>query len=283
MKKDPIFIVGLHRSGVNFLGNLLSPQQTLQMIHAEYLESLIYDEVLNKKREHNKLIQDMYDAMYDANHKRIIHPCYFNLWRVLLLQRQFPRAKFACLIRDPFSGIQSMMKQEITQTILSEKNWENYPIPNEFLGIVLSVVDSTLIGGKPYKEFTLAEKCALRWAVHAKKISKLVKSQPTSFIPVVFEKLIFNNNENMKKRYIKRISNYLELTELFDIKEEMLNKSVMDTKFNFTEDERRQMIKIILDYFKVEGGVNETLFPIRHYFAPDNNRFDLTTADVTGS
>lgn len=278
MKKDPIFIVGLHRSGVNFLGSLLSQLDELQIIHDEELENLIYNTVLHITPLNDIAIQKSYDILYETNKKRIVHPYYPNLWRVSALQQQFPRAKFLCLIRDPYSGIQSMMKQEATQ-ILAGSEWKSYyneKKRHRFLGLLPSFIPQENVHGKLYEDFTLAERCALRWVVHAKMISLLVQAKPKAVMPVLFERLVFNNNADTRKRLCKKLAIFTGLHEVPIIDDAQIDKTVMESKYNFTEQEREDIKRVILTYFSMEGSINEKVFPVRHYFAPDDNILDLS-------
>ena len=277
MKKDPIFIVGMHRSGVNFLGNLLSTMDELNVVHDEVLENMIHDVVLHKTKKHNIYIQNIYDEMYYRSKERLVHPCYPNFWRVLVLQKQFPMAKFIILVRDPYSSIQSMLNQAITKDLLYDENWLKYDMNNSFLGLDPYFMKEEVFHNKVYEDFTLAEKCALRWAVHARYASIMIKDNPKAIIPINFDSLLKEKAGNKRFRTMRRLANYAQLEKIPTIDDNLIDETVDDTRENFTNEEKVQLKQIILDYFLIRGNPDQTMFPIRHYFADQyKSTFDLS-------
>lgn len=269
MEKGPIFVVGMHRSGIGFLTKILEQLDELQIVHDAELEAMIFDAVLNNKRKQETLA--IYDQLIETNEKRIVHGCYPNVWRARRLHMQYPNAKFLCLIRDPFSGIKSMLAQKETEHMLYGKNWSNYPVPNDFLGVDGRFLSDPMNHNKTYKDFTLYERCALRWAMHVKQIATLAASSKKTFIPVQFEKLLFT-----PERHMKHIARLAELDTVPIV--ENIDEHVIDKGETFDKKEREQIKRVIMDYFLYVGDIDERLFPIKMYFTePENATFTLKT------
>jgi hypothetical protein len=198
--------------------------------------------------------------LHQSTAGRMVHSSYPNLWNYNTIHGIFPNAKFLCMIRDPFSMIKSMSTKPATVQLLDGDNWKQYGDDHQFLGIDHAFVNNPAVHDKLYKDFSLYEKCALRWVTYVKKVNDLVKYNKNTFKPIVFERLIFDN-----ELHCKSIAKHLQLTTIPIVKEP--NKTVIDKRYDFTKKEQNDITRLIINYFRYYGDVDERLFPLKLYFA----------------
>lgn len=260
MDKSPVFIVGSYRSGVNFLSTVLETSPELSVVHDEMLERKIYESVLLKK--HDIEIVNRYRVLYQTTQGRMVHANYPTLWNHSMVRDIFPNAKFLCMIRDPFSIIRSMATKPLTKELLDGDNWKRYGDDHQFLGIDHAFVNNPAAHDKLYNDFSLYEKCALRWVTYVKKINDLAKHDKDTFMPIVFERLVFDGEKHCKK-----IAKHLQLSTIPIVNNP--DTTVIDKRKDFTDKERNDITRLIMNYFRYYGDVDERLFPLKLYFTPD--------------
>lgn len=213
-----IFIVGSGRSGTNWLGNIL---QSHPAIRVTIEEPLIFNRVtkmaLNPSLRPSlfpELIQ-LYSYYYQES-----SPCHYvdkshpNLWLAEALAVIFPESLFIALKRNPYATVSSMLRHN--GVLQWHREWDRFPVPNDFLGIDCETAAN-------YSRMGLAEKCALRWAAHMKRINYLAKTNlKTRLLTISYEDLVLNSSNELI-----RLQNFLGLVESFsspDIDKKAVNK-----------------------------------------------------------
>jgi hypothetical protein len=73
------------------------------------------------------------------------------------------------------------------------EQWQRYPVPNRFLGI-----DEH--GADRYRDMSLVERCALRWAAHANRLDELALRLPSrAFLRLDYDSLAADPGVELEK------------------------------------------------------------------------------------
>jgi hypothetical protein len=108
------------------------------------------------------------------------------MWLATHLAEVFEDAIFIGIVRNPYAVVASTLKHQ--GLIKWFNKYNEFPIPNEFLGI-------TKDNAGNYADMPVAGKAALRWAVHCKKLQSLKTQLPSKVQVVTYEDLA-KNTEN---------------------------------------------------------------------------------------
>lgn len=181
----PLFILGTGRSGTHFLAETLSLHQDIAVSIEEYpIFGLVTDIALDLANRHAK--QKELVALYHEAIRHCPRPFYCdkshpNIWIAEDLAKEFPDALFIGIERGVYSCVASMIKHSGVSAWHSL--WENWPVPNRFLGI-----DD--VNQSSYQALPLAAKCTLRWHSHHLKMIEVSHALSERFHFIQYEDLV---------------------------------------------------------------------------------------------
>jgi hypothetical protein len=151
----------------------------------------------------NKLwpkLKKAYDRQLAITQKRFyLDKSHTNIWIVEELLAAFPSARFIALNRNPYSTISSMLRHHTVSK--RQHKWKDYPVPNPFLGITETNIDS-------YPNFSFAARCALRWRSHHERTNSLKKSYPNALQIIEYEVLMEDPD-----RVLSELQSFLKLQQ----------------------------------------------------------------------
>lgn len=214
----PVFVVGTGRSGTHWVGYILDShpdilvtverQPMFQWVKRMALDPACVPELLPG-------LIARYDAYRSLAAPKIYadksHP---NIWLVEELLAAFPGGRFIGVLRSANATVASMLKHRgVLRTI---EQWERYPLPNRFLGIGED-------GAHAYRNMSLVERCALRWAAHANRLDELAASLP----PHTYLRLDYDALAGSTTVELQRLQRFLGLERPFppvEVKQEALDK-----------------------------------------------------------
>nr|WP_133004963.1 sulfotransferase [Marinobacter sp. JH2] len=177
------------------------------------------------------------------------HP---NIWQVENLLAKFPEAKFVGMVRDPLSVTYSTLHHSGVASWA--ENYENFPVPNRFLG-----VSDENIGH--YKRYSLAQRSALRWAVHMERLDNLKRKYPDSVFIMNYEQLCVSPEVQLHK-----LSDFLGCKN--DFKGPVVETSALYKKNKLKE--KSDVLLIVKGYFSSNPLPDEKYIPLSDYFYVKN-------------
>lgn len=182
--EDPFFIVGTGRSGTHFMDSIMNshPEITDLMEGQEnpFVFGAVTDTAIKGKRLTPLTLFKYRLLSRAAGPKFLVDQSHPNLWHIDQLIQKFPRSKFIAMVRCPFSVTYSTLQHSGVSGWL--KNYDQYPVPNDFLGITTS-------NRKPYGAFSLATRSALRWCSHMQKVDTWKRKYPDAVYVMNYESL----------------------------------------------------------------------------------------------
>src|SRR5699024_7799628 len=198
--KNNYFIIGTGRSGTHWLGHILEESSEINVqIEDQPIFKWVTQAAINKnKRKYLLPLIILYYYKYTFfSKKHFVDKSHPNLWLADHLIRYIPKSYFIGIIRNPYATISSML---LHRGVLGWiKNWEDYPVPNEFLGIEKNNTEQ-------YSAMSLEEKCAMRWKAHKKMLEEIKNKYPGRTLIVNYDDLIENTGEEMA-----RLNSFLEI------------------------------------------------------------------------
>ena len=187
-----IFVIGCGRSGTHWVGNILSDHPDIRVTVEK---KPIFDKVTaiavnpsKMKRLLKPLIRWYRFEHALAAPRHYADKSHPNIWLVEELASVFPRSLFVGIQRDPYGTVSSMLKNKGVRMWC--ERWEDYPVPNRFLGITTANVET-------YRNLSLAGKCALRWLCHAERMKEVKKKVPERVHIIQYENLILNVQQEL--------------------------------------------------------------------------------------
>jgi hypothetical protein len=206
--KKLFFICGCGRSGTHLIGRAISshPEITgrvedpstfnliVKISTEQDIQNKIYMYFLKEKLD-SRLEKIMRSA---ANH--ILEKSHPSLWLVEHLSSRFENACFIGITRDLEPTVNSMLEHKGV-LLWYEKLPQDKP--NRFLGITEK--NKTI-----FKDYSIEEKCALRWLSHKNELDRLQKKYPKRMIIIKYEDFIVSPLESLEKT-----SSFLEISNSF--------------------------------------------------------------------
>jgi len=182
MRKSPVFIIGYGRSGTHWLSRTLNAQQEIRAtIEIQPIFSWVTEMALNpflQRKLFWRLILRYRVQMILSTPKRYLDKSHPNIWLVEKLLRAFPNAQFVGIERNPYATVASAIKHRGGEKI--RKRWRSLPIPNDFLGIDDSLINT-------YDGLSLAKKYSLSWLSHHNRMDRLRTSLNHSLKVINYE------------------------------------------------------------------------------------------------
>lgn len=206
-----IFISGTGRSGTHLIGrSISSSKEIIGRIEVDDTFSLITDlatkqaiypfyKNLYKKYKINKLLSVYANSV---NSKYILEKSHPSLWLYKDLKNSFPASKFIGVYRKPEPTISSMLQHK---GVLSWFNLLPDNKTNPFLGI-------NQANKHEYKDYSLVEKCYLRWKSHFDKLQEMKSHLGNDCLIIEYDDFVINIEDKLNE-----ISNFLEVNNDFNI------------------------------------------------------------------
>lgn len=163
-----IFIIGTGRSGTHWLSQILDSHANFFVSTERWPYFPWAVRMALDNREGRKLFPRILIA-YRIGHtlvapRNFVDKSHPNIWLAEDLAANLPDALFLGIQRGVFATVSSMLKHSGVRKWCED--WEEYPVPNRFLGI-------TEDNRSVYEKLSLAGKCAVRWKVHERRLSRL--------------------------------------------------------------------------------------------------------------
>jgi len=152
------------------------------------------------------------------------HP---SLWLVDFLIKEF-NSKFILVYRDVEPTVSSMLEH---RGVLSWYNILPMKKPNRFLGITKQNLNN-------FKNYTIEEKCALRWESHYKRIFNLNKKYPDNTFVIKYDDFLIN-----PKPILEKLSLFLKISN--DFRTEKFKTDSLDKWQQKLNDEQIKRIRKI--------------------------------------
>lgn len=236
MKKN-IFVLGTGRSGTHWLGYILDSSNEINMNIEKFpIFKWVTQAAVNYKKRKRliPLIIIYFKLNYLLSKKHSGDKSHPNIWLVDYYNKYLSNAYFIGIHRDPHPTVSSMLLHKGVLRWIDE--WEEYPLPNSFLGITLENVED-------YKKLSLESKCVMRWIAHMDRFKELEKKYSNNFLLIDYENL-YDSTENE----IDRIHSFLELKEKLPFPE--IKK---DSKFKWKSKLTQEQINNINETLKNSG------------------------------
>jgi len=212
-----IFIIGTGRSGTHWLSQILDSHHQFFAIAERWPYFPWTVRMAIDNEEKRKLFPRMLLA-YRIGHslvapRNFVDKSHPNIWLAEDLAANLPDALFLGIQRGVFATVSSMLKHSGVRRWCED--WEEYPVPNRFLGI-------TEDNRSMYENLSLAGKCAVRWKVHERRLSRLQEGLGSRCMIIEYEYLAKEPDDALEK-----LADFLGVQKSFPmprIKEESLEK-----------------------------------------------------------
>ena len=166
-----LFVIGTGRSGTHFLTKcLIGHKQITDLMDGREnprVFSLVTEAAVEERctSRNLQIAAGRYAKLArTASPAWLVDQSHPNIWHAEYWADVFPASRFVGIIRNPYGVVASMLLHKGVRRWVEK--WEDYPVPNKFLGIRAENVDE-------YRRMTIAERCALRWAAHYKRMQQL--------------------------------------------------------------------------------------------------------------
>ena len=163
-----VFVMGSGRNGTHWLGYILDshPDIRATVEKVEIFEVVTRMAMVPHERHAliSQLIREYRGQRAGTAERWYADKSHPSLWIAEYLADAIPPARFIGILRDPYQAVASMIRHEGVSrwpTI-----WREFPVPNRFLGIDHAEAER-------YDRRTTAEKHALRWLSHARRLDEL--------------------------------------------------------------------------------------------------------------
>ena len=168
MNTQPVFVLGSGRSGTHWLGRTIATHPDVTAtIEAQPMFRWSLTMAMDPSIERT-LFKPLCHA-YEGWLEQATTPLYMdkshqNIWLAEKLHLAFPAARFAGITRNPYATIASMLRH--SGVLRWHRRWREYPVPNRFLGIEESDLET-------YDDLPMVAKCARRWMAHRDRMIAL--------------------------------------------------------------------------------------------------------------
>jgi len=175
------------------------------------------------------------------------HP---NIWHVERLIAKFPAAKFVGMVRCSLSVTYSTLNHSGVMNWVD--NYTDFPVPNRFLGINKENLEC-------YMGYSLAQRSAMRWAVHMSRLDEVKRKYPSSVFVMNYEKLCAHPEQQLRK-----LADFLGV-EKFE--SPVVDKSALHKKDRLKE--KSDVRSVIEGYFSQNPLPDESIIPLSSYLCVD--------------
>lgn len=249
-EKPIVFVIGTGRSGTHFMDSVLISNSDFTDLTGGRENRFVFEEVtktalFGDELKGSTLIKFRALKNY-ARPQVLVDQSHPNIWHVESLLARFPTAKFVGMVRDPLSVTYSTLHHSGVSSWV--ENYENFPIPNRFLGVNENNLER-------YKAYNLAQRSALRWAVHMERLDKVKRKYPNSIFIMNYEELCAN-----PERQLSKLSDFLG-TQKFEC-------PVVETAALYKKDSLKQkadVFSVIKGYFSSNPLPDESNIPLSDY------------------
>jgi len=181
----PIFVLGTGRSGTHWVGHILESHPDIRItVEKAPMFRWSTQMALDPPCEAEllpKLIRAYKWQMLRSAPREYADKSHPNIWICEQLAAALPGARFLAVDRGPFATVASMLRHRGVSDW--HNRWQEFPIPNRFLGITKDNVDG-------YEALSAATKCAMRWIAHKAQMQHLSKLLGQRMKMLVYESLI---------------------------------------------------------------------------------------------
>jgi hypothetical protein len=200
-----IFIVGTGRSGTCWFGDLLGTHPSIRsFVEPRPVFDMVTSMAVNPEREAELLAPALreYDRLFCR-----AHPFHFAdkthpaLWIAGHLKDHYEESVFIALRREVEATVASMLQHHGVRRWCEQ--WDQYPVPNRFLGITAANVDW-------YRDALVLERCVARWRSHENEIDRLAGVLKERMFTVQYERLVED-----PKTTLAAVRDFLALRERF--------------------------------------------------------------------
>lgn len=199
----------------------------------------VVDLALNNCRDAEKIqgvLKKYKQLMKVAAPKIFVDQSHPNLWLADKIAENIPGSMFVGIIRDPFSVAYSTTQHAGVSGWFDK--WESFPLPNPFLGI--GVADR-----ERYVTMSIAEKSALRWISHVKRLGELRAALGGRLLIVKYEDLC-----NQGVSQMQRVAEFAQVENLFSMPEVKTNSLYKKNQLN---DNDFKQISLRIQNFMAEN------------------------------
>jgi hypothetical protein len=214
---DPIFVLGTGRSGTHWVAEILEHHPELRALIEKppifhWVTEMAIDPAA-EERLFDPLVRRYRLEAASMGRRRLLDKSHPNIWLAEALAESFPRAQFIGVLRNVFGTVASSLRHKGVR--YWAEHWDDYPIPNRFLGITEENRDA-------YAQMSLAARCAVRWRAHLKRFDELETRLGRRMIRLRYHELQTNTHAELD-----RLQGFLGLTRPIpfpDIKTDSLDR-----------------------------------------------------------
>ncbi len=194
MSRRRIFVVGTGRSGTNWMGEILATHPDIvSFLEPRPVFDLVTSVAVGEQSRATAFprIFAEYDRLFTASEPfHCADKTHTALWIVDALSAHYPEARFVAMNREVEATVASMMKHAGVRRWCEQ--WERYPTPNPFLGIVES-------SRSWYEQSSTLERCVARWSSHHEEICRLQGRLGDRMLQVEYESLVVRPEEQLPR------------------------------------------------------------------------------------
>lgn len=253
-EKPIVFVIGTGRSGTHFMDSVLISNQNFTDLTGGVENKFVFDEVtrtalFDDELKCSTLVKFKALKNY-ASPNVLVDQSHPNIWHVERLIARFPAAKFVGMVRDPLSVTYSTLNHSGVVSWL--ESYTSFPVPNKFLGINKENLER-------YKDYSLAQRSGLRWAVHMERLDKLKRRYPNSVFVMNYEELCVH-----PERQLGKLADFLG-TDKFECP--VVEKAALHKKDRLKE--KADVLSVIEGYFLSNPLQDESIIPLSSYLCLD--------------
>lgn len=213
----PVFVIGTGRSGTHWLGYSLGDHPEIHAtVEVQPMFGLSTRMALNPELEgklFNRLVLAYKWHLFKSSPKLYLDKSHPNIWIAEKLKSSFPQSLFVGIERNPYATVASMMKHK--GVLAWHKRWQEFPIPNRFLGITGHMKNT-------YESIPLASKCAMRWVAHHNRMNELRSILGEDLLVISYES--FAHNTETELHALQKFLGLHNPIPIPDVKTESLQK-----------------------------------------------------------
>lgn len=256
-EKPIVFVIGTGRSGTHFMDSVLISNPDFTDLTGGVENRFVFDEVtraalFGDELKCSTLIKFKALKNYAAP-KILVDQSHPNIWHVEHLIARFPAAKFVGMVRDPLSVTYSTLNHSGVVSWID--NYTNFPVPNRFLGINKENLMC-------YAGYSLAQRSALRWAVHMARLDEVKRKYPNSVFVMNYEMLCAYPEQQLRK-----LADFLG-AEKFE--SPVVEKAALHKKDRLKE--KAHVLSVIEEYFSSNPLPDESNIPLSGYLSLNGHK-----------
>ena len=190
-----IFVIGTGRSGTHLIGRAISSHPEIE---GRIEDSETFDLITRlgtqqdiRSRIHNFLVRvwlkTRLNGALNRSQFHILEKAHPSIWLMQWLKLEFTGSKFIGVWRDVEPTVSSMLLHE---GVLSWYDRLPQDRPNRFLGI-------TTQNQEVFRNFSIEEKCALRWMSHKNELMRLKTEYPDDLLLIKYEDFLNEPTQNL--------------------------------------------------------------------------------------